>query len=228
MIILWILLWIFIVIIGLILFIVFLTLMPIKYKFVATTKEKISYTVKVTYLFKLFRFYYENIGGVEKSYIYIAFFRITQKKKEKQIAPKQEKTINAPNAIKKEKKEKKNTNTFQVLTDSRGKTIIKQVTGVLKKITFILLPEYIDIKGSIGLACPFRTGLFLGGYETISGMFPIIKEKVLLTGDFESDDIVFNINADIRGRFSIFRILAPIVAMVVKKPMRTILLDLWK
>ncbi|MCL2198399.1 MAG: hypothetical protein FWB80_05710 [Defluviitaleaceae bacterium] len=231
MILLWILFWIFAVLIGLILLVILLLAVPVRYAVTATHDNATNYTIRATYLFKIVRFYYENIDGVENSRFYIVFFRISSKKKDSKPKSKTEKTekkeelpVDSP---KKESITKKITNAYEVLTDGQGKTIIKQVVGTLKKVARSLLPEYVNVNGSVGLACPFKTGLLFGAYETIAGMFPSIKEKVTLTGDFNSDDVVFRLNATVRGKINALRIILPILFMVIKKPMRTFLLDLW-
>lgn len=234
MIVLWVLLWIFAIIVGIAVFIVLLALflLVIPAKYMVTVTDNSNYTIRATYLFRLIRFYYENIGGTVNSRLYIIFFRITPKKKEKMQTENIEKPSKneniPPEKPKKESIFRKFANTYEVLTDGQGKTIIKQAVGTLKKIIISLKPDYFNVSGSVGLACPFKTGLFFGAYETIMGIFPTIKEKIQLAGDFDSDTVVFRLNAVVRGKITALRILSPIFFMAIKKPMRTFLLDMLK
>lgn len=200
---------------------------PVKYNVTASHGKGTSYSVKVTYFFRLIRFYYQSIDGENISRFYILFFKIKLKNKEPKPLKQPKQTKKVAKTTKKESTTKKAASVYEVLTDAQGKTIIKQVLNTLKKIGGSLLPEYINVSGSIGLACPFKTGLFFGAYETLAGMFPIIKEKIQLVGDFHSDDMAISLNAAVRGRVVALRILIPILFMLIKKPMRTFLLDLW-
>ncbi|MCL2225353.1 MAG: hypothetical protein FWB96_10355 [Defluviitaleaceae bacterium] len=234
MIVLWIFLWILIVAAALVLLVLLLSAVPIKYSATAKVDNGTDVSVRVSWLFRLVRFVYENRGGVEKMDFRILFFKINLDEEkppqpsEKKAAPQNSSPDKKTHEIPPEKKEnvyETISNSFHVLTESKVKQIIKPVKVAIKKILKLLLPKYIDISGVMGLPCPFETGLLVGAYETVAGMFRL-RDKVRFAGDFNTDVLVFRVNADIRGRFSVFQIAIPIIGLVLHKPVRLVIRDM--
>jgi hypothetical protein len=129
-----------------------------------------------------------------------------------------------------EKKEsffKKMSNTREVLTESQGKIIIKHALTMLKKIFVVLRPKFFEISGVIGFSCPFNTAMFFGAYETLAGMFRF-KNNIRLVGDFNSDDTVIRLNADIRGRVSGLRLTLPVIWFITRKPVFSLIKKMWR
>ena len=113
----------------------------------------------------------------------------------------------------------------KVLNYPNRKVITALVLGAVKKIIKTLKPKKIDISGIIGFADPSKTGMFIGIYESIVGMLKI-RKHVRLGGNFDTEATVIDLNAYIKGRISIIRMILPIFGLWLKKPIRVLIKDL--
>jgi hypothetical protein len=221
-----IILWILAAIFAVILAIIFV---PIKYIVVADVAEKTNVYVRVSWFFRAVRFIYENNDGIEKSEFRVFFFRIGKRKKKPRPQKKSSsKTISpAPQKIEEKFTKESPSKFLHVLTDSNVKTIIKPIMATAKKILRLMMPKYLDISGTVGLPCPFETGLLFGTYETLAGIFGI-RNKVRFAGEFNTDVFVFNMKAKVRGKASVLRMAVPVIGLVMQKPVRIFIKEAFK
>jgi len=256
MIILQIIFWIFAtliaVLLALVLLVFLLSAVPIKYTVNASNNGEMVFSFRASYFFKFVRVLYEYRSGVLKTDFRILFFKIGEKKKkrrkQKSFSSSKEITANEPSVTDKspstdkssskkssgkkppEKKEslyERLIKVYAVLTDGQVKTIMKLVFATIKKICKVLRPKSIDISGVVGFSCPYTTGVFLGAYEAIAGMF-LLRDKIRLAGDFNADETVIRINAQVRGKISIFRMMLPIIWLATRKPIFALIIKLWR
>jgi hypothetical protein len=220
------------------LFIFVLTLIPIKYSAKVNKNEKMNFCFQIKYFFRLIRFVYAFKDGESKSALYIFGIRIRTKD-----APKPQKVAKTAKAAaaktveikktvvkakaKKVKKEKTSyiRNFFAVLTDSQGKTIIKLVLATIRKILRMFKPKYLDVSGVVGFSDPCNTGLFVGAYEALAAGCGF-RDKVRLEGKFDTDETFIQIKGEVRGSVSIFRLVLPVIGLILKKPVRELLRDI--
>lgn len=225
MIVLWIILWILAAILGLILLIVALSAVPVKYVVNAKQAGKTEFSVRASWLFRFLRVEYSNFGQEEKFFVKILFFNVYSLKK-KQKPPRPDRKKVRKKARKKTAPEKKEPEVLakaqDVLTYGQLKTIIKLALGTAKKIAKRLRPKKFEVTGIIGFSCPYQTGMFFAAYETVAGIFPL-RKNIDLTGEFNTDETVIRLDADIRGKINIFRITVPVVALLLKKPVRNLI-----
>lgn len=226
----WILLGLVVIVFALVFLVILLSAVPVKYSAKVCRDESTELFVRASWFFRLVRFVYENRGGAERMDFRVLFFKIGVKKKKpsRKVAkavekkPQAEKPLERPPPQKKEGFTKRLENARNVLTDLQLKSIIKPVLATMRKIVRRLLPKYIDVSGVVGLPCPFETGLLFGVYETVAGVFRF-RDKVRLSGDFDTDVMVLRVNAEVRGRFSALSLALPVIQLILKKPVRTLI-----
>lgn len=246
---LWVIFWIFAVLLALVLLVVVILLLPIRYRVNAANNGDEMLAARASWLFKIVRFNYEFIDGKEKWSLYVLFFKIYPKKRKKKrkkiAAPKrvdeshsatqsEPEKKSAPPPAPKEKKppeEKKSLSDriieiLTVLTDERGKIIIKQVVALLRKEWKILRPKYFDVSGTVGLGCPFNTAMVLGLYESVAGMLDI-RRNVRFAGDFNADDTFLHYKAELRGNICMLRAAIPVIRFAMREPVKSWLIKLW-
>ncbi|MCL1882834.1 MAG: hypothetical protein FWF81_03665 [Defluviitaleaceae bacterium] len=190
------------VVLGLFALLVLILAVPIKYSVVADYHEKLDFTLRVSWLFRIVRIIHRYKDGVSKTDLRILFFKIGAKKKKK-IVKKETEPIS-----------------YDILTELQGKTIIKHILVALKEIGKMFLPSYVKISGVVGFECPFKTGMFFGMFEAFAGMFRF-RDKISLVADFNTDTDTFTLDAEIRGKLSILK-------LVLKKSVRDLILKLWR
>ncbi len=78
-----------------------------------------------------------------------------------------------------------------------------------------------SVDGIVGLGDPSQTGLMLGGAGVIGAFVPI---DVDISGDFEKKYIA--LNGSLYGKTYLLKLLLPILKLILKKPVRTILYDI--
>ncbi|MCL2840001.1 MAG: hypothetical protein FWE05_04430 [Defluviitaleaceae bacterium] len=253
LIILQIIMWILVGIIGLILILVLLVLflcaMPIRYKVNGNIGGSADVSAKVSYLLRLVTFSYEYHDGKGISILRIAGIRWRKKKKKpklkkKEVLKQEVSQVSNPKRkpepsnsnIKPDIKEEKPEGILQkikniinkiktVLTYPQGKTIIKLVYVALRKLGKLIWPKYLRISGEVGFADPSQTGLFVGAYEGIAGALGL-RHAICLTGDFTAESTVVCLDIAARGSTSILRLSIPIIWLLLKKPIRTLIKDL--
>ena len=245
----WIIIWIFIVIFGLILLVLLLCVLPISYNVKAVTGEKTDISVRVNYLFRLVGLTFEHHEGKSETIFRIAWFKMGAGKKiieaaeklgegvekETEILEKVEEDKGLKKPEPEDEPEEKSEGGTQnilktvkaVLTYPQGKTIIKLVFEALRKTGRIIWPKKWRVTGEVGFANPCNTGWFLGAYEAVSGALRL-RDKVCLSGDFAAEDTVVRLNITARGSISIARLSIPIIWLLFKKPIRSLIKDLWR
>ena len=240
-------LWIFAVLVALVFIIVLLTAVPIKYNIVCCTGNKNYLLVKTSYFFKFIRVIYKYCNGKGKTDIYVTFFKVRGRKKRKEkidceekepiekiisekIAAVEKKTENKSQKKSSTKKEsfiKRFTNFRAALTEMQVKTIIKHIFTAMKKILRGLRPKYFEISGVVGFSDPFKTGMILGAYEAVAGMFRL-REKIRITGNFNAEKIDIRLKAELRGKVNIFRMTIPIIWLITRKPVFALIKKMWR
>jgi len=234
MIVLWIILWvlaaILAVLFGLILLVVLLAAIPVRYTIKAKQDKGTDFFVRVTYLFRIFsvKIFYRN--GAQKIDFRIFGIRVGARKRKKPPATREKRNVRSDKkkipAQKSEEKQAFNiTNLYAVLTELQVKTIIRPVYSTIRKCLRILRPYYIDVSGVIGFGCPFSTGIFFAAYESVAVVCNF-RDKVRITGDFDTDEMVVSLNAEVRGKISALRMAIPVIQLILKKPVRKIIKDL--
>lgn len=209
------------IILGLLALPVVLLAVPVKY---SVDSENTNVTVRVTYLLRLVRCTFEYREGTAKTDLRVLFFEIGKKKSKK----KQKKQPVMKGDYKKPEKEPPKIKQVlpkkpaKSLTYAQGKTIIKLVVPVIKKILRRIKPKYIDISGTIGFPCPADTGLFFAAYESVAGIMGL-RNKIRLAGEFNTDITIVKISAKIRGKINMLRITLPMLGLLLKKPIRKLI-----
>jgi|GEM_PF-1276434 len=230
----WILLGLIALIFGLVVLLVILAAVPIRYH---VHSQNTDFRLRISWLFRMVCFAYERQNGIQKTDFRILFFRIdtgkftdsmakTEDTPERESVPAQADTSsqNEKNAAPKKATAEKNLRKKPVkshnpLTDLRIKPIIKPVAVAVKKILGQIFPTYIKISGKFGLVCPYQTGLVFGTLETLTGVFGI-RDNIHLTGDFNTDVNVFDIQAEVRGRILPIKMMFALIGLILKKPVR--------
>jgi len=257
MIVLWIILWLILGILALfisvLLLIIVLLAIPVRYN--VNVENGTNANVKVSYLFKLIRAYYDYKDGDGKLKIRVLWFSVGEKKKktkghvEKETSVEIESVENEAiktDSIKSEsdkaaetskpkhffksvkgKFERIKHNANTVLTYPNRKTIMDLSIKALRKIFKILKPKYFDISGTVGFADPSRTGLFIGFYEAIAQILNI-RKNVRLAGNFDTPHTTAELRVIVRGSINIARLLLPVIGLLLKKPVRILIRDLLK
>ena len=241
----------FIILLPLIILVIILLAIPIRYSVSATTGEEdgTRALVKVSYLLRLFRMVYVYENGESKSTMRIAWFTLGKKKPKKKQKDKREekeevdKPEKPPALLKPSKKkdpkeqekieQQKKTGIFKtikdninmVLTYPNRKIIMNLVLGTLKKIAKILLPKKFNVSGIVGFEDPSKTGIFIGLYESVVSLLKI-KRHIQISGIFDTPNTVIKLQVNAKGRVSIARMILPILGLVIKKPIRTLISDL--
>ncbi|MCL2217419.1 MAG: hypothetical protein FWB91_10440 [Defluviitaleaceae bacterium] len=252
MMVLWVILqiimWIFIVIFGLILLILLLCVVPIRYKINGETDGEIY--ARVSYLFGLVSFVYEFREGEGKSTLRIAGIRLSRRTKEKAAEAvtdsAKKATVETEDSIieaklddseshESPKKPEKKSGGFMkmiktvkaVLTYPQGKTIIKLVFEAIRRTGRVIWPKYLRVSGKVGFADPSATGMFVGAYEALAGAFRM-RHAVCISGDFTAESTVVSLSIAAKGSVSIARISIPFIRLLFRKPIRTLIKDIWR
>jgi len=236
MILLWVILWVLAALLALVLLFVILTAVPIRYSLRSSYDGEATVMFKVSYLLKLVRYKYEYKNGEGFSDLRILFFKINPEKShmlrsvftipEEIKEPQRPAPQAAPTKAcekPKPKMKKESQSLYRVLTDTHGKTMIKQIFTAIKKIFHIVRPKHIEVTGTIGLSCPFDTAMLLGAYESLASIFNV-RKQVRLVPDFNTE--IVKLNADVRGKVNIFRISISLIQMIKDKPMWKFILEL--
>ena len=232
--------------VALVLFIIILPfcILPIRYSIKAATGDGAFAVAKVSYLFRLIRFVYEFREGKSTSTLHIAWKKIDMsgnnpEKAEGLAYPGADKKASRSLFSKKKYKESqaheepKQKGGFRkilkkiraVLTYPNRKIIMRLVKEALRRTTRVLWPRHLIIFGEVGFSDPMQTGLFMGAYEAITSAFGL-RRKICLQGDFTADNFVARLNIEARGRVSIARLSLPIIWLLLKKPIRSLIKDL--
>jgi len=250
-----ILMWVILGVLAFLLFLLLLPLLlviifaPVRYSIDAKVGEENFALVRVRYLLGLFRLTYEYPAKEGKDALTVAaawhtFTKPEEKEDKPGVLPDetpQEEIIpkdvaeTAPEKPAEEPPEEpsnkggsyqKFKNTAQsVLTYPHLKTIISLVFQCLKKTGKVFLPKHVDIYGSVGFSDPSTTGLVMGACESLTGVLGL-RDKIRLYGKFEADNTDICLDIDVRGSVSIARLSWPVIWLVLKKPVRTLIIDL--
>jgi len=114
-----------------------------------------------------------------------------------------------------------------VLTYPNRKIIMELTWRTVKKIIKTLKPKHFDISGTVGFADPSQTGLFIGMYEALAEPLKI-RKNVRLSGNFDTPATVIDLQIYVKGSINIARMTLPIIGLIIKKPIRTLIKDLLK
>ena len=228
----WILAIILFIILGLILLVIFLSIVPIKYEVNAATFNfhDSSTKVRVSYLFRIIIFIYEYDNSKTEMLFKIIGFPIKIKTPETSIKEAVEKiSEELPKPDETKKKEDSGLDEIinivnEVLTYPHRKTIMGIVLKWFKKISVILKPKQLSISGTIGFADPALTGMLIGFYEALAGVFKL-RRQVRLAGDFSADATEVKLNIFLRGKLCVARLIWPTIWLVLQKPVRGLLKD---
>jgi len=125
----------------------------------------------------------------------------------------------------KEKYAKIKSNVKTVLTYPNRKIIMKLTWRAVKKMFKVLKPKHFDISGTIGFEDPSKTGLFIGLYEALAEPLRI-RKNVRLGGNFDTPATAIDLQISVKGSLSIARMTLPIIGLIIKKPIRTLIKDL--
>jgi len=112
-----------------------------------------------------------------------------------------------------------------VLTYPHRKFIMDQAWRTFKKIMNIILPKKLDISGIVGFEDPSKTGFFFAAYGVILSIFDL-GNKVRISCLFDTPDTVIKLNAHAKGSFSIARITVPVIRLILRRQVRTLIKDL--
>lgn len=247
-------LWILFVVICIFTLLVILLAIPIRYNVRAGTVSGGEKTAlaKVNYFFWLVRavYVYENSEGKFKAYI--GWYQLgSRKKKAKKVEEQAAVTESAaPSAEQvdekepepqakqtpepkpkgrfksiKEKYAKIKGNINMVREYPNRKVITELVLGTTKKLFKILKPKHFDIYGTIGFADPAKTGMLIGLYEALAELLNI-RQNVRLYGNFDTPNMALDLQVTAKGSISIARMSLPIIILLIKKPIRTLIKDL--
>ena len=222
-----------IVAIPLLLFVMLLLCFPICYRVFAKIDESTHIRVKVSYLLGLVRFRYSHKDEQDDVVMWILFLRFRSKEKQKDKLAKDTKISSIFSFVRKsfEKKpidketkpKKMMTNLKDILTFDEIKTIIKGSFKTIKKLLAAIRPKSIDIEGEFGRVDPSDTAILYGGYEAAAHILGI-RENVRLLPVFNIEEEVLRLRVDVRGRVNIYRLLIPVVRLLLSKPIRGLIL----
>lgn len=119
---------------------------------------------------------------------------------------------------------KKLKNTFAAVDNFRERYDIPLLLHNLKVYLFSQLRSFGvrggSINGVLGLSDPSQTGLALGGIGIIRAFAPL---EIDIEGEFEKSYIA--LNGSLYGKTYLLKLIIPVLALIVKKPVRTILYD---
>ena len=223
-----------IVAIPILLLVLLLLCFPISYRVLAIIDESKNVSAKISYLFGLIRFKYSLIDGKDDASLRILFLRFGNKATQKTNYKQDNKISDFSSFIQKNIKkeaidkdsEPKNllTNLKDILTFGEIKTIIQDSYETLKKLLEAVRPKYIDIEGEFGRTSPADTAILYGGYEAFTHILGI-RKNVRLLPVFNNEDEVLRLRVDVRSRVYIYRLLIPVVRLLLSKPIRNLFLE---
>ena len=206
---------------------------PIRYRVFARIDETKVVRVKVSYLCGLVRFKYFSENGEEDLSIWILFLSFRSKAAQGINFAKKEKTsgifsflrknIKKETAVKYKQQKKIMTNLKDILTFGEIKTIIKDSFMTIKKLLAAMRPKHIDIEGDFGRTDPADTAIMYGGYEACAHILGI-RKNIRLSPVFNNEEEVLRLKVDVRGSLNIYRMLIPVVRLLLSKPIRNIIL----
>ena len=206
---------------------------PIGYKVFAIVGKSTDLCVKVSYLLGLIRFRYLLENGKEDVSMWILFLRFGKKSTQEIDKSEKKKTSDFISFILKNVKketidkdaesEKTKLGLKDILTFSIIKTIIKDSLKTIIKFLAALRPRYIDIEGEFGRIDPSDTAIMYGGYEAVAHILGI-RDSVRLLPVFNNEEEVLRLSIDVRGRVHMYRLLIPIVRLLLSKPIRDLIL----
>ena len=239
---LWFIIQILLCVIGFVLFIIVLPffIIPVRYKVKANLGGETSALVRVSYLFGLIGYIFEHSNGESTTQLRIAWFKPGAKAKSRKM--KTPKKPDPPRASKSKiftrnknrepspKSEKPKSKGIlksakAVLTYPNRKIIMNMVIEALRRTGRVLWPKHLNITGEVGFPDPMHTGLFIGAYEALAGAFGL-RRKVCILGDFTAESMVVRLNIYARGSISVARLSIPIIWLLLKKPIRTLIKDI--
>lgn len=112
-----------------------------------------------------------------------------------------------------------------VLTYPNRKFIMEQAWRTAKKILKRLLPRKLNISGTVGFEDPSTTGFFFAAYGVILSTFGL-GNKVHISCLFDTPDTVIKLNTYAKGSFSIARITVPVIRLILRRQVRTLIKDI--
>ena len=200
---------------------------PIRYRFYAKIDDGKDVGIKASYLFGLFRFMYSHKEDQDEMVIWILFLRFRSRDRQKTKVAKDTKISSflsymlksvEKETIDKELDQKKMPPSLKdILTFDEIKTIIRDSFKTIKKLLVAIRPRYIDIEGEFGRMDPADTAFLYGGYEAIAHVLGI-RENVRLLPVFDALEEVLRLKVDVRGCVNIYRLLIPLVGLILSKP----------
>lgn len=113
----------------------------------------------------------------------------------------------------------------QLLTYPNRKFIMKETWKTVKKIFKAILPKKIDVTGTVGFADPSTTGFFFAAYGVIISTFGL-GGKVNISCLFDTPETVIALNGHIKGSFTIAKITLPMIRLILKGEIRTLIKDI--
>ena len=206
MIVLHILLWIFLILLGLILLIIFV---PICYHVEGRYGQEKQVEARVHWLFFV-RFIYKDsipqlkIGPYKLPMSFLDNLEKDEEKDEEEPPPTKGKSMGF--------KEIKS-----LLTKLDIKSIISLGIMLLKKLWKKIKPKRLYIKGTVGFADPCTTGQFLGLYEACAHTLGF-RSSVDLTGDFNEKRL--ELDMKLAGGFAVASLAWPVIWFIFQKPVR--------
>ena len=237
---LWIVIWILIVAAGIVLLFLLFLAAPISYSVNAEIGDNTTAKVRCGYMFRFVTLTYEYRDKTGSTVIRIAGIKLGAGKKGQistgRPAPEE---LPAAETAPQEARIKKNEGSQEkskggmlnslksVLTYPQIKTIIKMTLDALKKMFKVILPRHLDISGEVGFADPSSTGFFIGAYEALVGILSL-RQKIRLTGIFETDKTTVRLNISAKGSLSVARLLIPLLKVIFKEPMWSFIKDIWR
>ena len=114
-----------------------------------------------------------------------------------------------------------------VLTYPNRKIIMELTWRMVKKIFKVLKPKHFNIYGTVGFEDPSKTGMFIGLYEVFAELLKI-RKNVRIGGNFDTPTTAIALYIDVKGSINIARMTLPIIGLLIKKPIRTLIKDLLK
>ena len=94
--------------------------------------------------------------------------------------------------------------------------ILKEIIILIKRLLKALDPDQLRLESEFGFEAPDTTGMVLGAAGIIKAMIFKDNYKIYLKGNF--NEKIFNINAGLRGKLSLWSGLWPLLAFIFKKP----------
>ncbi|MCL2286618.1 MAG: hypothetical protein FWC32_09700 [Firmicutes bacterium] len=247
-------LWILLTVVSIFVLLVILLAIPMRYNVRASTVSGGEKTAlaKMNYFFWLVRAVYVYEEGDSQFKAYIGWYQLGSRKKKVKKAENAVLESVAPSAEQSDEKEpeskaekmpepdrkpagrfksikdtyaKIKANINVVLTYPNRKIITELIFGTTKKLFKIVKPKHFDIYGTVGFADPAKTGMFIGLYEAITELFGI-RQNVRLHGNFDTPSMAADLQVTAKGSISIARMAFPIIMLIIKKPIRTLIKDL--